>query len=32
LAILGVLNLETPMIGTMLYWAINYQSILLGYW
>ena len=34
LAILGLLELSTPTLGTMLYWAISYQAILLGryYW
>jgi peptide/nickel transport system permease protein len=32
LAILGLIDLYVPTLGTMLYWAINYQSILLGRW
>jgi peptide/nickel transport system permease protein len=32
LAILGLLELSIPTLGTMLYWAINYQAILLGRW
>ncbi len=32
LAILGLFNLEIPTLGTMIYWAVNYQAILLGYW
>ena len=32
LAILGLVNVEIPTLGTMLYWAINYQAILLGRW
>ncbi len=32
LAILGLLDLSIPTLGTMLYWAINYQAILLGRW
>ena len=32
LAILGLSNTEIPTIGTMIHWAVNYQSILLGYW
>jgi len=32
LAILGLSNLTIPTLGTMLYWAINYQAMLLGYW
>jgi peptide/nickel transport system permease protein len=33
LAILGLLELSTPTLGTMLYWAISYQATLLGrYW
>lgn len=32
LAILGLSKLETPTLGTMLYWAIRRQALLLGYW
>jgi len=32
LAILGLVNLEIPTLGTMLYWALSYQAVLLGYW
>jgi peptide/nickel transport system permease protein len=32
LAIIGLTNLEIPTLGTMIYWALNYQAILLGYW
>lgn len=32
LAILGLIDLAMPTLGTMLYWAINYQAILLGRW
>jgi len=32
LAILGLVNVEIPTLGTMLYWAINYHAILLGRW
>lgn len=32
LAILGLVNLSIPTLGTMLHWAINYQAILLGHW
>jgi peptide/nickel transport system permease protein len=32
LAILGLVNIEIPTLGTMLNWAISYQSILLGHW
>lgn len=32
LSILGLSNLSLPTLGTMLYWAINYQAMLLGYW
>jgi len=32
LAILGLVNLTIPTLGTMLNWAISYQSILLGRW
>ena len=30
LAILGLSSLNTPTLGTMLYWAINHQAMLLG--
>jgi len=32
LAILGLVNMNIPTLGTMLNWAINYQAILLGHW
>jgi peptide/nickel transport system permease protein len=32
LAILGLVDLMTPTLGTMLNWALFYQSILLGRW
>ena len=32
LAILGLVNLNIPTLGTMLNWAIIYQAILLGRW
>jgi peptide/nickel transport system permease protein len=32
LSILGLSNLEIPTLGTMLYWAIGYQAMLLGIW
>jgi peptide/nickel transport system permease protein len=32
LAILGLISMEMPTLGTMLQWAINYQAILLGRW
>jgi peptide/nickel transport system permease protein len=32
LAFLGLVNMDIPTLGTMLQWAISYQSILLGYW
>ena len=32
LAFLGLVNLELPTLGTMIYWALSYQAILLGYW
>ena len=32
LAVLGLTNIEVPTIGTMIHWAVNYQSLLLGYW
>lgn len=32
LAILGLVRLEIPTLGTMLRWAIDYQAMLLGHW
>lgn len=32
LAILGLVNMSIPTLGTMLNWAISYQAILLGNW
>lgn len=32
LAILGLIDLAIPTLGTMLYWAISYQAILLRHW
>jgi len=32
LAILGLVNMDIPTLGTMLQWAISYQAVLLGYW
>jgi peptide/nickel transport system permease protein len=32
LAILGLVRLEIPTLGTMLQWAITYQAMLLGQW
>jgi len=32
LAILGLVNLDIPTLGTTLQWAISYQAMLLGYW
>ena len=32
LAIIGLTNLDLPTLGTMIFWALNYQAILLGYW
>jgi len=32
LAILGLVNLMIPTLGTMLHWAISYHAILLGRW
>jgi len=32
LAILGLVNMNIPTLGTMLQWAINYQAVLLGHW
>lgn len=32
LAILGLLRLEIPTLGTMLKWALTYQALFLGHW
>ena len=32
LAILGLVNVFVPTLGTMLYWAISFHAILLGRW
>lgn len=32
LAILGLVNLDIPTLGTMVFWALSYQAILLGHW
>ncbi len=32
LAIIGLVNLDIPTLGTMIFWALSYQAILLGYW
>ncbi len=32
LAILGLTNLDIPTLGTMIFWALSYQAVLLGYW
>ncbi len=32
LAILGLVNMDVPTLGTTLQWAISYQAMLLGYW
>jgi peptide/nickel transport system permease protein len=32
LAILGLVNMDIPTLGTTLQWAISYQAMLLGYW
>lgn len=32
LAILGLVNMDIPTLGSMLQWAITYQAMLLGYW
>lgn len=32
LAILGLVSLDMPTLGTMLNWALSYQAILLGHW
>lgn len=32
LAVFGLSSLETPTLGTMIYWAVNYQAMLLNIW
>lgn len=32
LAIIGLVNLDIPTLGTMIFWALSYQAVLLGYW
>ena len=32
LAVIGVSNLSFPTLGTMIYWALQYQAMLLGMW
>jgi peptide/nickel transport system permease protein len=32
LAILGLVNPDIPTLGTMIFWALSYQAVLLGYW
>ncbi len=32
LAVLGLVSLDIPSLGTMIHWAVNSQSILLGMW
>lgn len=32
LAILGLMNMDIPTLGTMLQWSISYNAMLLGYW
>jgi peptide/nickel transport system permease protein len=32
LAILGLVNMDIPTLGTMIQWAVSYQALLLGYW
>ncbi|MCL4868465.1 MAG: ABC transporter permease [Anaerolineae bacterium] len=32
LAILGLIKLDIPTLGTMIFWALSYQAILLGRW
>lgn len=32
LAIIGLTNLDIPTLGTMIFWALSYQAVLLGYW
>jgi peptide/nickel transport system permease protein len=32
LAVLGLSSLEIPTLGTMIYWALQYQAVFLGWW
>jgi peptide/nickel transport system permease protein len=32
LAVLGLSSLQTPTLGTMIYWSLQYQAIFLGWW
>jgi peptide/nickel transport system permease protein len=32
LAVFGLSSLETPTLGTMIYWSVSYQAMLLGIW
>jgi peptide/nickel transport system permease protein len=32
LAIIGLTNLDIPTLGTMIFWALSYRALLLGYW
>lgn len=32
LAVIGLVNLDIPTLGTMIFWALSYQAVLLGYW
>ena len=32
LAVFGLSSLETPTLGVMIYWSVNYQAMLLGLW
>lgn len=32
LSAFGLTSLETPTLGTMIHWSVNYQAMLLGYW
>jgi len=32
LAVFGLSSLETPTLGVMIYWSVNYQAMLLGVW
>lgn len=32
LAILGLVRMDVPTLGTMLQWALSYQAVLLGHW
>jgi len=32
MAVFGLLDLETPTLGTMIHWSVHYQAMLLGVW